>query len=175
MKDEFLTLMGLSGRSKSRHPDVCWYSSKRKRPIAYSTKASSDVIEEMIRQGYTTPNKLLSLNVMWGPDEREVLQAYVNIGEGDLPLVTRVKPLPLPIFDNVKIDDKFYFYSDLYKVVNIIRSAKRFLARNIKTGKYIIMDKSLFDKYVDNATVSSYEKTKYPINALFLEYTINTI
>lgn len=76
---------------KPKH-DVIWYTNKGKK-IAGSTVAESDTIvvllEEAVKDGYpNTPNGLLlyidSLHKYFlSEEERAILTAYVNAGEGD--------------------------------------------------------------------------------------------
>ena len=63
--------------------DVEWYIPGRKTPIAYSTKAVSDMIEVMADEYPTATIRELQEKFHYGPDEKKVLQRYIDAGYGD--------------------------------------------------------------------------------------------
>lgn len=72
--------------------DIYWYSSKRKRPIGYSTRSVFDTIKvyfEFLKLlgEPITPNNLLRYfeekKLVGLYSEKEILMKYVQIGEGD--------------------------------------------------------------------------------------------
>ena len=63
--------------------DVEWTIPGRKTPIAYSTKAVSDSIEVMADEYPTATIKELQEKFHYGPDEKKVLQRYIDAGYGD--------------------------------------------------------------------------------------------
>lgn len=65
--------------------DVHWYAGKYKRPIAYSTRAASDLICAISEQGYTTPNEIIR-QITYDTEAKQVMQAYIDKGFGDTPL-----------------------------------------------------------------------------------------
>lgn len=68
--------------------DVQWYDGKHKRPIAYSTKATNDYICLLYEQGYKTPNEIIR-HIVYDREAEQVMQAYIDKGFGDIPLVLR--------------------------------------------------------------------------------------
>lgn len=62
--------------------DVQWYVPGQKRPIAYSTKATSDLIAVLAEEGGTIAEVLRRIN--YDTDAKSVLQAYIDHGYGDV-------------------------------------------------------------------------------------------
>ena len=62
--------------------DVQWYIPGRKRPIAYSTKAASDLIVVLSMEGGTI--KEVQARINYDPEAKAVLQAYIDRGYGDI-------------------------------------------------------------------------------------------
>ena len=62
--------------------DVHWRVPGRKRPIAYSTKATSDYIVSLAENGGTI--REIQSQVTYSPEAIEVLQKYIDLGYGDV-------------------------------------------------------------------------------------------
>ena len=62
--------------------DVEWRSPGRKTPIAYSTKATSDLIAVLAEQGGTIREVQSRIN--YDQEAKVVLQAYIDRGYGDV-------------------------------------------------------------------------------------------
>lgn len=62
--------------------DVAWYIPGRKRPIAYSTKASSDLISVLAEEGGTISEVQQKIN--YNAEAKDVLQAYIDLGYGNI-------------------------------------------------------------------------------------------
>lgn len=60
--------------------DVLWHIPKRKRPIAYSTKSTSDLIV-LLSQEYRTIQDVQD-NIHYNQEAKAVLQAYIEKGYG---------------------------------------------------------------------------------------------
>lgn len=65
--------------------DVSWYCERYKRPIAYSTRYASDLIELLFHDGYETPNEIIE-RITYDREAKRVMQAYIDKGCGDIPL-----------------------------------------------------------------------------------------
>lgn len=63
--------------------DVAWFVDNRKRPIAYSTVATSEHIAFLAKQGGTV-NDLIN-RVGFDFDAKEILELYAKLGYGDSP------------------------------------------------------------------------------------------
>ena len=61
--------------------DVSWYIPKRKRPIAYSTIATRDLINVLAEEGGTIREVQSRIN--YDVEAKAVLQAYNDRGYGD--------------------------------------------------------------------------------------------
>lgn len=61
--------------------DVSWHVPGRKTPIAYSTKATSDLIAVLAEQGGTIREVQSRIN--YDQEAKAVLQAYIDRGYGD--------------------------------------------------------------------------------------------
>lgn len=61
--------------------DVHWMIPKKKRPIAYSTKATSDLII-LLSNDYTTIQKVHDA-INYDQDAKDILQKYIDAGYGD--------------------------------------------------------------------------------------------
>lgn len=61
--------------------DVAWYLSGRKRPIAYSTKAASDLIVALAEDGATVQD--VHARITYDREARTVLETYIEKGLGD--------------------------------------------------------------------------------------------
>ena len=62
--------------------DVEWHIPGRKTPIAYSTKATSDLIAVLAEQGGTIREVQSRIN--YDQEAKVVLQAYIDRGYGDV-------------------------------------------------------------------------------------------
>lgn len=62
--------------------DVYWYCPGRKRPIAYSTMATSGIIRDLSRDGCTISE--LRKKILFGEEIQTVLDEYIKRGFGDL-------------------------------------------------------------------------------------------
>lgn len=62
--------------------DVQWHIPGRKKPIAYSTKATSDLIAVLAEEGGTIAEVQRKIN--FDEDAKAVLQAYIDRGYGDV-------------------------------------------------------------------------------------------
>lgn len=62
--------------------DVQWTIPGQKRPIAYSTRATSDLIAVLSEQGGTICEVQSRIN--YDPEAKAVLQAYIDRGYGDV-------------------------------------------------------------------------------------------
>lgn len=62
--------------------DVQWLIPGRKKPIAYSTKATSDLIAVLAEEGGTIAEVHRKIN--FDEDAKAVLQAYIDCGYGDV-------------------------------------------------------------------------------------------
>ena len=62
--------------------DVAWTVPGRKRPIAYSTRATSDLIAVLAEAGGTIREVQAQIN--YDQDAKAVLQAYIDLGYGDV-------------------------------------------------------------------------------------------
>lgn len=67
---------------KQRKEDVYWYIPNRKRPIAYSTKAASDLIALLAEEGGTIAEVQRRIN--YDVEAKAVLQIYIDRGYGDV-------------------------------------------------------------------------------------------
>lgn len=69
---------------KSRKPkgDVEWIIPKQKTPIAYSTKATSDLIA-VLSQDYETITDVYNA-INYDQDAKDVLQKYIKAGYGNV-------------------------------------------------------------------------------------------
>lgn len=61
--------------------DVEWFVPGRKRPIAYSTRATSDLIAVLAEEGGTIREVQTRIN--YDQEAKAVLQAYIDRGYGD--------------------------------------------------------------------------------------------
>lgn len=73
---------------------VQWYTAKKKKPIAKSTSAASNCLALLAeRVSPVTPNNILkyieSSGLIGLYDEKAIMQAYVDIGQGDEVLIIR--------------------------------------------------------------------------------------
>lgn len=62
--------------------DVAWYIPGQKRPIAYSTKATSDLISVLAKDGGTISELRRKIN--YDAEAKAVLQAYIDRGYGNI-------------------------------------------------------------------------------------------
>lgn len=62
--------------------DVHWMVPKRKRPIAYSTKATSDLIA-VLSQDYETITDVYNA-INYNQEAKDVLQKYIKAGYGNV-------------------------------------------------------------------------------------------
>ena len=65
-------------RSRSRKGDVSWHIPGRKTPIAYSTKAASDLIVVLSEDGATIQE--VHDRITYDLEAREVLRKYIEKG-----------------------------------------------------------------------------------------------
>lgn len=68
--------------NRTRKGDVEWYVPRRKTPIAYSTKAASDLIAVLAEQGGSIREVQAQIN--YDQEAKAVLQAYIDRGYGDI-------------------------------------------------------------------------------------------
>lgn len=68
------------GKSKSKG-GVQWYVPGRKTPIAYSTKAASDLIVVLSRDGATI--KEVHDRITYDVEARKILEVYISKGYGN--------------------------------------------------------------------------------------------
>ena len=61
--------------------DVQWCVPKRKTPIAYSTKATSDLIAVLAEDYETITDVYNAIN--YDQDAKDILQKYINLGYGN--------------------------------------------------------------------------------------------
>lgn len=61
--------------------DVEWFIDERKTPIAYSTKATSDLIVLLAQENETVQDVYNAIN--YDTDAKKVMQAYIDRGYGD--------------------------------------------------------------------------------------------
>ena len=69
------------GQCKSKG-DVSWYLPNRKTPIAYSTKAASDIIVVLAADGGTIQDVYDS--IIYDREAREILKKYIDKGYGNV-------------------------------------------------------------------------------------------
>lgn len=69
-------------KSKKSKGDVIWAVSKRKTPIAYSTKATSDLIV-VLSQDYETITDVYNA-INYDQEAKDVLQKYIKAGYGNV-------------------------------------------------------------------------------------------
>lgn len=62
--------------------DVLWYAPGRKNPIAYSTRAASDLIVLLAEEGGTIAE--LKCRINYDIEAKAVLQAYIDRGYGNV-------------------------------------------------------------------------------------------
>lgn len=67
-------------KAKSRG-DVQWYLPGKKRPIAYSTKAASDLIVVLSQDGATIQE--VHDRITYDVEARKILEIYIEKGYGD--------------------------------------------------------------------------------------------
>lgn len=68
--------------AKRNKGDVLWYTPGRKNPIAYSTKAASDLIVVLAEEGGTIAE--LKRKINYDMEAKAVLQAYIDRGYGNV-------------------------------------------------------------------------------------------
>lgn len=73
-------------RSRNRKGDVSWHIPGRKTPIAYSTKAASDLIVVLGEDGATIQE--VRDRITYDLEAREVLRKYIEKGFGDIAVNT---------------------------------------------------------------------------------------
>lgn len=61
--------------------DVSWTVPKRKKPIAYSTKATSDLIAVLAQEYETITDVYNAIN--YDVEAKEILQKYIDLGYGN--------------------------------------------------------------------------------------------
>ncbi len=61
--------------------DVQWFVPNRKRPIAYSTVATSDLIGVLAEDFETIQDVYDAIN--YDPEAKEILQKYIDLGYGN--------------------------------------------------------------------------------------------
>lgn len=69
-------------RKQKSKGDVSWRVPGRKTPIAYSTKATSDLIAVLAEQGGSI--REVQSRVNYDQEAKAVLQAYIDRGYGDV-------------------------------------------------------------------------------------------
>lgn len=68
--------------AKQNKGDVLWYAPGRKKPIAYSTRAASDLIVLLAEEGGTIIE--LKQRINYDMEAKAVLQAYIDRGFGNV-------------------------------------------------------------------------------------------
>lgn len=68
--------------SKKIRGDVGWYVPGRKKPIAYSSRATSDLIVALADDGSTI--REIYENINFDEDAKDIMQKYVKLGFGDI-------------------------------------------------------------------------------------------
>lgn len=71
--------------SRTIRHDVHWHAPGRKRPIAYSTTATSDLIRMLAREDHTVDSALAAVN--YDPDAIDILSRYAELGHGPTTLI----------------------------------------------------------------------------------------
>lgn len=62
--------------------DVCYYVPGKKRPIAYSTRAASDIIAAMSKKHVTVRD--VRNAIIYDPEAANILDIYISLGYGDM-------------------------------------------------------------------------------------------
>lgn len=62
--------------------DVAWYAPNKKKPIAYSTTATSELIVELAQQHETIADVRNAIN--YDLDGELILQKYIDLGYGNV-------------------------------------------------------------------------------------------
>lgn len=70
------------GKYRIPKGDVAWFAPKLKRPIAYSTKATEDIILLLAEKGYTIQQ--VYDNIFYDDEAEVVMKAYIDRGYGDV-------------------------------------------------------------------------------------------
>lgn len=68
--------------AKRNKGDVLWYAPGRKNPIAYSTRATTDLIVLLAKEGGTITD--LKQRINYDMEAKAVLQAYIDRGFGNV-------------------------------------------------------------------------------------------
>lgn len=63
---------------------VSWYAPGKKRPIGYSTRATSDLVRLLAEDGLTVSQAKRELR--YDPEGQEIMQTYIDLGYGDTTL-----------------------------------------------------------------------------------------
>lgn len=68
--------------SAARTADVQWYAPGRKRPVAHSTRATSDLVGLLAEQGLTFAEA--RREVRYDTEAHQVLDAFISLGHGEV-------------------------------------------------------------------------------------------
>ena len=72
----------MMAKKRNTKGDVAWYVPNRKRPIAYSTKATSNYIILLAESGKTI-SEIYNL-VNYNQEAKDILQKYIEFGYGNM-------------------------------------------------------------------------------------------
>lgn len=76
----------MTARSRRTTGDVYWRVPGRKRPVAYSTRATSDLIVGYSEEGHTFASA--RVEIRWDQEAHTVLDTFIGLGHGDQPMRT---------------------------------------------------------------------------------------
>jgi len=67
---------------RKRKGDIEWHVKGRKKPIAYSTKASSDLIKVLVEEHFDATISEIHGMIHFDEEAKSVLQKYIDLGLG---------------------------------------------------------------------------------------------
>lgn len=79
--DEQILSSGID-KKKNKGAGVGWILPNRKRPIAYTTQATSDYIDSIAKRGDYTIKQVYD-KISYDPEAKKVLKLYIDKGYGD--------------------------------------------------------------------------------------------
>ena len=79
----------MMAKRRNTKGDVAWYEPKCKRPIAYSTKATSNYIVLLAESGKTINEVYNSVN--YNQEAKNILQKYIELGYGNVIAISLFK------------------------------------------------------------------------------------
>lgn len=79
--DEQILKSGID-KKKNKGAGVGWILPNRKRPIAYTTQATSDYIDSIAKRGDYTMQQVYD-KIGYDPEAKKVLKLYIDKGYGD--------------------------------------------------------------------------------------------